>query len=100
MAATKPVRYEGNVPKSLRTFCDKLGGEKVIEVSRDGGFTTRTGMAYDILLAPGYSADYFGDRMHTLICETVTEAIDCLRTIQPCHADDECRAAWAAKAVR
>lgn len=75
--------FYGNVPASLRRWCDKHPG-RVVDIDRDDGYTTTSGMAYDILLAPGWICD----GTHIIIAETVREALNRLSEIQPCDCTD------------
>lgn len=90
-------RYEGRIPKTLRDYIEKHCADKVVEVEHGGGYTTESGTAYDVLLVPGWSVGPAYDWSHTIIEPTVRDVIAQLRTLQPCHDDDECKAAWAAR---
>ena len=94
------VKYEGNVPKTLRRWIEKNAADKVYEVSASGGFSfeNRDGFGYDVGIVAGWAVDYHGDPMHTCIEATVRDVIDVLKTLYRCENDDECRAAWKARA--
>lgn len=98
MSDVATVKYEGRVPKTLRAFCDRHS-DAIAEVDYSGGFSfeNRDGMGYDVLLRPGYCVTFYGDTMHTIVEPTVANVIAVLRTIEACHEDAECRAAWGDK---
>lgn len=85
----KPVKYCKPAPATLRRWID-ANADKVAEFDCGGGYTTdsKSGFAYDILLAPGWRAS--DDFVHTLIEPTVGKMLAQLRSIAPCDCD-ECR---------
>jgi hypothetical protein len=93
------VRYDGGtIPASLRRYLD-AHAHQVAAASHEGGYCTgHNGVAYDILMRPGWKVYFYGDRMHTIIVASVKEAIDVLRTAEPCGCEGEC--AEALPAVR
>jgi len=94
-ATRKPTTYTGNVPKTLRDWIAKHCADKVYDVDYGGGYATDSGNAYDVGIVPGWCLGAAYDRSHTLIEPTVRDVIARLKTLQPCHDDDECRQAWA-----
>ena len=101
MNTTATVRYEGQVPTTLRRWIDKHAAEQVYEVSASYGFTfdTRNGFGYDVGIRPGWCIHYYGDWGHTCIEPTVKDVIAVLKTLRRCEDDEECRAAWGLPAV-
>jgi hypothetical protein len=86
------MKINCKVPKTLQKWLDK-NPEKVAEVDFGEGYNTdrRDSCAYDILLAPGWSAyDY---ACHTVIEGTVKDLLSVLNDLQPCDCEDYCKAA-------
>jgi hypothetical protein len=79
------VKYEGNIPKNLRAWCDKHP-ERVTEVSQGGGYNTDSGMAYDVLLRRHWGRSD-GDG-HTIIESTAKDTLAELRAAKPCTCED------------
>lgn len=77
---------DSSVPKTIRRWMDKHPGV-IADIDRDGGFTTKSGNAWDVLLSPGWSAQ---DCEHVIIEETVRDVIDKLSTVRECECR-ECR---------
>jgi hypothetical protein len=50
-------------------------------------------------MRPGWRVRYHGDRMHTIIVTSVKEAIDVLRTAEPCGCPGECAEAQRAVSI-
>lgn len=87
------VRYEGPVPKTLRTWCDRHA-ERVQEVSAGGGYCVSDsaldpGFAYDVALRPGWRVS--DDLLHGIIEPTVSKTLEILRATVPCDCAG-CRA--------
>lgn len=101
MNPTATVRYEGQVPTTLRRWIDKHAAHQVYEVSASDGFAfdTRNGFGYDVGIRPGWCIHYYGDWGHTCIEPTVKDVIAVLKTLRRCEDDQECRAAWGLPAV-
>ena len=88
--AVAPVRFEGRVPATLRNWIAKHAADKVYKVHHGGGFTTDSGIAYDVGINNGWCVTY-PDRNHTVIEPTVRDVIDCLKTLERCDCD-QCQA--------
>ena len=82
----------GKLPKVLKRAVDKFAdrisdntrGE--LAVDKDSGFCTSTGLAWDILLAPGWRTNDGGHR--TIIEPNSAVAAELIRTAEPCDCDD------------
>ncbi|MFH0134804.1 hypothetical protein ACGLHS_31635 [Variovorax sp. VaC1] len=85
-AAPLTVRYSGDVPATLRRWCD-AHAHQVVEVDAGYGYATDRdgGFAYDVLLRPGWSMS--DDACHTLIEPTVKAMLAQLRIVAPCDCD-------------
>jgi len=76
------VRYEGNIPKSLRAWCDS-NSERVQEVCHGSGYATDSGRAYDVFVGRGFCA--YEEGSHTVIEPTVSATLEVLRGLSPCE---------------
>lgn len=83
MPKASTVKYEGRIPKTLRSYADKHA-EQIIEVTWSDGYGD--GGAYDAFLQPGWSK--CDDCVHTIINTTVAGLISELRGIVPCDCED------------
>ena len=85
------VEYDGGtIPARLRDWCD-AHAHQVAAVSREGGYSSgRDGVCYDVLMRPGWSVDYHGDNMHTIIEPRLDDVLDILKTAAPCDCKGEC----------
>ena len=77
------VKYENQIPKTLRNFCDK-NADKVYAVGSGTGysFDRNNGFAYDVLLRAGWKA--YNDTVHTIIEATIKDTIDQIKEAKPC----------------
>lgn len=79
------VRYDGRASKTLRDYADRHA-DKIVEVYGGSGYSTDSGLAWDILLRPGWSL--CDDAVHTLIEPTVETMLAQLRAITQCDCDN------------
>jgi len=84
--AMQTIKYEGRIPNSLRTYCDRHR-HQIAEVSYGSGYCTNSGMAYDVLLRSGWN-DYYNPTCHTIIEDTLKDVLGVLKDVAPCECKE------------
>jgi hypothetical protein len=79
------IKYEGNIPKGLRTVCERRQ-DAIQEVTYHYGWATDTGMCYEVVLRDGWRS--FDEIVHSLLDTTTKGMISQIKAIEPCECSD------------